>query len=70
MCSCHVYALKLETAFRKGTAVRLVQMNLRRIFKERWHIINPLGEIVYLIKHQNARPSCHIRRKGHVLHHL
>lgn len=47
MCSCHVYALKLETEFRKGTAVRLVQMNLRRIFKERWHIINPLGKIVY-----------------------
>lgn len=31
----------------KALAVRLVQMNLRRIFKERWHIINPLGEIVY-----------------------
>lgn len=36
MCSCHVYALKLETEFRKALAVRLVQMNLRRIFKERW----------------------------------
>lgn len=70
MCSCHVYALKLETEFRKGTCCPFSADEFEADFQGTLAYHQSFRRNRILIKHQNARPSCHIRRKGHVLHHL